>query len=311
MNIFNENSIIKNNGDAVVTVGTFDGVHLGHREIFKELLEKSASLNGSSWIVTFYPHPRKIVHKGYDIKLLTPLEEKIELFEKIGVENVLVINFTKEFSLLTSEEFAREILHEKIGAKHLIIGYDHKFGRDRTGDVNVLKELGGSLGFDVSSVPPVEINGEIISSTRIRRYLLSGNPLRANEMLGRNYSLEGFVIKGSKRGRTLGFPTANIGLSSEDKLIPLNGVYLTRVFVKDFAGFGLLNIGYRPTFDKDNDLYIEVHILDFDEDIYGDSVKVEILEYLRPETKFGSKEKLIQQIELDKKKALNLVTKFS
>jgi len=311
MNIFNEDSIIKNAGNAIVTVGTFDGVHLGHSKIFKEVLFKTGELGGSSWVITFYPHPRKVVQKGYDIKLLTPLEEKMELFENEGIENVLVVNFTKEFSLMTSEEFARKILAEKIGAKHLIIGYDHKFGKDRTGDVELLKKLGAPLGFEVSSVPPVKINDEIISSTKIRRYLLSGNPVGANKMLGRNYSLSGFVVKGSKRGRTLGFPTANISLTSQDKLIPQNGVYLTKVYVKDFKGYGLLNIGYRPTFDKNIDLYIEVHILDFNNDIYGDSIKVEILEYLRPETKFQTKEKLIKQIELDRKKALNLVSKYS
>ncbi len=308
MKIYTDTANIIKDSNTVVTIGTFDGVHLGHQKILAETAAKSAYYGGRNFLITFDPHPRSVVSEEYKMKLLTTTEEKLKLLERFGIENVYVINFTKEFAELSSEEFVKQIICEKIGAKHLVIGYDHKFGKDRKGNEQLLKELGESYGFDVSSVPPVEMDGEIISSTLIRRNLLAGKVQKANKMLGREYSLEGVVVKGSMRGRELGFPTANIQVDSEEKLIPSNGVYIVKVKVKEKIKFGLLNIGFRPTFGEGEELFVEVHIFDFQEDIYDSKIRVEFLDYLRPEIKFKNKFELIEQIEKDKEEAIDFVS---
>ncbi len=308
MKIYTDNTQIVKDSNTVVTIGTFDGVHLGHRKILSETAKKAAEYGGRNFLITFHPHPRAVVSENYKMKLLTTTEEKVKLLERYGIENVYVINFTKEFAKLSSEDFVREIICNKIGAKHLVIGYDHKFGKDRKGDEHLLQELGEKFDFDVSAIPPVEMDGEIISSTLIRRNLLAGKVQKANKMLGREYSIEGKVVKGSMRGRTLGFPTANIEVDSEEKLIPSNGVYVVKVKVREEIKFGLLNIGFRPTFGNGEELFIEVHIFDFDEEIYNFKLRIEFLEYLRPEIKFKGKEELIRQINKDKEEAINFVS---
>ncbi len=308
MKLFTDNSQIIKDSNTVVTIGTFDGVHLGHQKILAETAAKAKEYGGRNFLITFDPHPRTVVSENYKMKLLTTTKEKIELLEKFGIQNTFVVKFTKEFAELSSEDFVREIICKKIGAKHLVIGYDHKFGKDRAGDFHTLSELGEKYDFDVSMVPPVELDGEIISSTLIRRNLLAGKIRKANKMLGREYSLVGKVVKGSMRGRTLGFPTANLEIEDEEKLIPSNGVYVAKVRFAGKIKFGLLNIGFRPTFEDDDQLFIEVHIFDFQEDIYNFELKIEFLEYLRPEIKFGSKEELIAQIEKDKEEAMEFVS---
>ncbi len=308
MKIFNDKSNIVKDSNTVVTIGTFDGVHLGHRKILAETVSKSKEYNSRNFLITFDPHPRTVVSENYKMKLLTTKEEKIELLEKAGIENVYIVNFTKEFAQLSSEDFVKEILCDKIGARHLVIGYDHKFGKDRKGDEHLLLSLGKKYGFDVTTVGPVEMNGEIISSTLIRRYLLAGKVRKANDLLGREYSLTGKVVKGSMRGRELGFPTANIEVNSKNKLIPSNGVYIVKVKLEDRIKFGVLNIGFRPTFGDEEELFVEVHILDFREEIYNFEITVNFLEHLRPEIKFGSKEELIEQIKKDREEAINFVS---
>jgi riboflavin kinase/FMN adenylyltransferase len=308
MRVYEENIKIEKDENTVVTIGTFDGVHLGHRKILEETTEKAREYGARNFLITFDPHPRRVVSKNFDMKLLTATDEKLRLIGKYGIQNVYVINFTPEFASLSSEEFVERIICERIGAKHLVIGYDHKFGKDRAGNEELLKNLAPKYGFDVTVVPPVKLGEEIISSTNIRRYLLAGKIKKANAMLGREYSIEGTVVKGSMRGRELGFPTANIEPDFAEKLIPINGVYLVRVKIDEQIKFGLLNIGFRPTFGSEEKLFIEVHIFDFDKEIYNFKIRIDFLEYLRPEIKFPNRSELIKQINLDKETALSLIS---
>ena len=296
-----ENINIKN---AVVTVGSFDGLHLGHFKILDEVKNIVNRKNGTALVVTFEPHPRFVVSKDYDLKLLTSLDEKKQILENAGIENLMVINFSREFSQLTSDEFIRRFIVGKIGAAHMVIGHDHKFGKDRLGDVVKLGEVGRLNNFDVTDVSAESIDGEIISSTKIRNFLSSGEIEKANLFLGRNYSISGKVVVGAQRGRTLGFPTANILLDEPHKAVPKNGVYITKCSLDDETHFGIMNIGYRPTFENKHELVLEVHLLNFNRDIYGKSMTIEFLKRLREEIKFESKDSLIHQIEMDKKIAL-------
>ena len=296
-----ENIDIKN---AVITVGSFDGLHLGHFKILDEVKSIVKQKNGSGLVVTFEPHPRFVVSKDFDLKLLTSLDEKKQILENAGIENLMVINFSREFSQLTSDEFIRRFIVGRIGAAHMVIGHDHKFGKDRLGDVVKLGEVGRLNNFDVTDVSAESIDGEIISSTTIRNFLSSGEIEKANLFLGRNYSISGKVVVGAQRGRTLGFPTANILLDEPHKAVPKNGVYITKCSLDDETHFGIMNIGYRPTFENKHELVLEVHLLNFNRDIYGKSMTIEFLKRLREEIKFESKDSLIHQIEMDKKIAL-------
>jgi riboflavin kinase/FMN adenylyltransferase len=300
MNVYREDSEIINTKNAVVTVGSFDGLHIGHFKILNKVKEFSSQLGGSNFVITFEPHPRSVVSQNFDLKILTTLEEKIEILEKAGIENLVVINFTKEYSQLTSDEFIKQCIVAKIGASQMVIGHDHKFGKDRLGDVDRLKEIGKFYNFDVSDVSPMTVDGEIISSTAIRNALVEGNIEKANFFLGRKYSLNGKVVIGAQRGRLLGFPTANIQPDDSKKAIPVNGVYFVACEFENEKHFGVMNIGYRPTFEHKHELVLEVHILNFNRDIYGRQFKVSFLKRLREEKKFESKEALIHQMELDK-----------
>ncbi len=307
MKVYTEVSENINTRNAVVTVGSFDGLHLGHLKILNEVKKTAAQKNGNGFVVTFEPHPRFVLSKDFDMKLLTSLDEKKEILESAGIENLMVINFTKEFSQLTSDEFIKRFIVEKIGAAHMVIGHDHKFGKDRLGDVNILSKVGRLNNFDVTDVSAESLNGEIISSTKIRNALAEGNVERANLFLGRNYSFSGKVVIGAQRGRTLGFPTANIKLDEPRKAVPKNGVYVVDCFLKDEKHIGIMNIGYRPTFENKHELVLEAHLLNFDCDIYGKSMKVEFLKRLRDEVRFESKEALIHQIEIDKQTAQEII----
>lgn len=300
MKIYTEVSEIEKNKKTVVTVGSFDGLHLGHFKILNKVKEVVERTNGASCIVTFEPHPRFVLSQNFDLKILTSLDEKKEILEKAGIENLFVINFTKDFSQLTSDEFIKQFIVEKTGASHMVIGHDHKFGKDRLGDVEKLRAVGKLYNFDVTDVPPESMNGVIISSTKIRNALAEGNIERANLFLGRNYSLSGLIVVGAQRGRLLGFPTANIQLHEPKKAVPMNGVYAVVCKLDDEKHFGIMNIGYRPTFENIHELVLEVHLLNFNRNIYGKSLKVDFLKRLRSEKKFESKEALIHQIEIDK-----------
>ena len=310
MNLYTQDSNINKTKDTVITIGTFDGVHLGHQKILNHVLHLADEKKSRSFVITFEPHPRLVVSKNYDIKLLTTLDEKVKLFEKIGIDNLMVIKFTKEFSGLSSKEFVRNYICNKIGANHIVIGYDHKFGKNRDGDENKLRELGKQMDFDVTKVEPITAGDTIISSTKIRNLLSEGDIALANKFLGRAYTLSGKVVNGAGRGRSLGFPTANIKVENIHKLIPGNGVYAVSVWLNKEKFAGIMNIGLRPTFNQTPNVIIEVHILNFDKDIYNEDLQIEFLRRLRAEKKFSSKDELIWQINIDKKNALKIVNSY-
>ncbi len=307
MKVYTEVSDNIKTKNAVVTVGSFDGLHLGHFKILNEVKKVVAGKKGTGFLITFEPHPRFVLSKDFEMKLLTSLDEKKEILEKAGIENLMVINFTKEFSQLTSDEFIKKFIVDKIGASHMVIGHDHKFGKDRLGDVVKLSQVGKLYNFDVTDVSAESMNGEIISSTKIRNFLFEGDIEKANLFLQRNYSLSGKIVIGAQRGRTLGFPTANVKLDEHRKAVPKNGVYITKCRLEDEIHFGIMNIGFRPTFENKHELVLEVHLLNFNSDIYGRAIKIEFLKRLRDEVKFESKEALIHQIKTDKQKAQEII----
>ena len=310
MNIFTDISQVTKDNNTVVTIGTFDGFHLGHKEIVNRALLSAKKRGGRNFLVTFEPHPRSIVSKDFELKLLTTLDEKLQLLKTSGIENVLVLNFTPGLSKLTSDEFFEKYI-SKIGLSELVIGYDHRLGKNRDGDENKLREIGRLYSFDVTPVHAVRIDGDTVSSTKVRQAILDGNIEKANKYLGRNFSFKGTVVTGTKRGRTLGFPTANIASADKTKLLPSRGVYVVEIVVSGSPKPGIMNIGMRPTFGDTPELVTEVHIFNSNEDIYGENVEVKVLQRLRPEQKFSSKEELIRQIEEDKRLALNYINKLN
>lgn len=296
----------------VLTVGTFDGVHEGHKQLIRTVVEKANMRGDQSVIVTFDPHPREIINPGSQgIKLLTTLEERRRIMSELGVDLMLVIPFDRDFSLLSSEEFIRDIIYGRIGVNEFVIGYDHQFGRNREGGIETVRQLGRDLGFDVHVVEPQEVAEVTVSSTTVRKALeQEGNVELAREFLGWPYRLSGRVVHGDSRGHELGFPTANLQPDHSRKVIPKNGVYAVDVQLPDLnkekKWRGMMNIGVRPTFDSDSARIIEVHIIDFDEDIYGAQVELEFLRKIRDERKFDGKQQLIQQLEKDKADCLQV-----
>lgn len=290
----------------VLTIGTFDGVHLGHRKIIDELCKRAKTLNGESVIFTFDPHPRKIVASGENsLRLLTTLEEKIALLEQSGIDHLIIYPFTKEFSQLTYEEFVERVLVNQIHVKFLVVGYDHKFGKDRKGDFEFLKNCATRFGFQMEKMDVLLMNQAHISSTRIREAIQRGDFDMANAFLGYPFSLHGTVVEGQKLGRKIQFPTANIEALDPDKIIPGYGVYAVKVKVANQQFNGMLNIGSRPTVNHNADnRSIEVHILDFDRDIYGHTIGLEFYKKLREEQKFASLEALKEQLAKDKANTL-------
>lgn len=293
--------------NAVVTSGTFDGVHRGHQTILARLTEVARLSGGESVLITYWPHPRTVVSSdSADLKLLTTLDEKIELLDQAGVDHLVIIPFTRSFSQLTSEEYIQQILVEKIGTKKLVIGYDHRFGRDREGGFDYIKAHQNEYGFEVEEIPRQDIDAVGVSSSKIRMALNAGNVHTANQFLGRPYSLTGTIIKGRQLGRTIGFPTANMQVDDPAKLIPGNGVYAVDV---EYAGEtlkGMLNIGFRPTVAGTNQT-IETYIFDFDKDIYGEHMTLKFREFLRPEQKFDGLPALVAQLKQDEESALAIL----
>jgi len=294
--------------NAVVTSGTFDGVHRGHQTILARLTEVASVSNGESVLITYWPHPRTVVsNDSQDLKLLTTLDEKIELLDKAGVNHLIVIPFTRSFSQLSSEEFIRQILIAQIGTRKLVIGYDHRFGRDREGGFDYIKAHQDEYGFEVEEIPRQDIEAVGVSSSKIRTALTAGNIRTANRFLGRYYSLTGTIVKGRQLGRTIGFPTANMQVDDPGKLVPANGVYAVDVLYKDQRYGGMLNIGFRPTVDAatvaGSNLTIETYIFDFDRDIYGEHLTLRFREFLRPEQKFEGLPALVSQLKQDEESA--------
>lgn len=287
---------------SAITVGTFDGVHLGHREIIKKLNSIKKEKGLRSIIVTFEPHPQIVLrNRATDIKILSTLEEKLSIFNELNIDLAYVINFTKEFSNTTAEDFYQKYLIEKIGLSDLILGYDHMFGKNREGNFETLELLSKRNNFTVDKVEEIKIDGEQISSTVIRHLLNDeGNVRKVRNILGRNYSIEGKVIEGKKLGKELGYPTANIKLTSEFKLIPKIGIYAVSIEISDKEYYGMLSIGKNPTVSDDDEIKIEVNIFDFDYNIYGKDIKVNFLDYIRDEKKFDNLDELKEQMSRDK-----------
>ena len=283
----------------IITIDTFDGVHIGHRKILEKIIHSAQELDCESVVLTFFPHPRMVLQEGATVKLLNTINEKITLLEKNGIDNLIIHPFDKEFSRLTAEEFVKEILVDQLKIQKIIIGYDHRFGRNRTADINDLIHFGKEYGFEVEQISAQEIDDIAVSSTKIRTALAEGTISLANEYLGYNYFFTGTVAQGKQLGRTIGFPTANIIIKEDYKLIPKNGVYLVKSFLKDRLIYGMMNIGTRPTVNGVNQT-IEVHYLDFNEDLYNQQLTVEVLEFIRDEHKFDSLDALKDQIQKDK-----------
>ena len=285
----------------VLTIGTFDGVHLGHQRIIQQLNSEAAKIDGESVLFTFEPHPRMVLDpQHHGIKLIQSQEEKIASLDNFGLKNVILYPFTKDFSNLTAEEFVEKILVEKMGVKKLVIGYDHQFGKNREGNLNFLIEKGKQFGFEVVEIPAQDVDEVKVSSTKVREAIKTGNIEQANSFLGHTFLLSGEVIHGNKLGRTIGYPTANIHVFNEEKLIPANGVYAVKVELENGRLYpAMMNIGIRPTIQGDHRLTIEVHLFDFDADLYGRKLSVHFLRKWRDEQKFSGIEELKAQLKKD------------
>jgi riboflavin kinase/FMN adenylyltransferase len=295
----------------IVTIGTFDGVHIGHQKIISQLLNASKNKNETSVLLTFFPHPRMVLQKDSNIKLINTIDEKINLLEKIGLEELIIHPFNREFSRLTALEFVRDILVHKLNISKLIIGYDHHFGKNREGNFEQLLEYGGMFDFEVEEIPAQNINDISVSSSKIRNALIDGDIERANKYLDYNFMLSGKVVAGNNLGSKINFPTANIHIEQDYKLIPKNGVYIVKSIILSVAYFGMLNIGNRPTIDGKQQT-IEVHFFNFDKNIYEENIQIELLKFIRDEEKFESIEALKNQLIEDEITIKNIIsTEFS
>lgn len=284
-----------------LSLGMFDGVHLGHLSIINKLNEIAGKEHLESAILSFWPHPRKFLNPNDDVKMLNTLEEKLELLEKSGIKNIFLKTFDEEFRNLTGIEFCEQVLADKLKVKYIIIGHDHTFGKDKSGNFELLKSLSNELGFKVNQLEAVQTKNLNISSTKIRIALSEGRINDANEMLGYNYPLAGKVIHGKKLGRTIGYPTANLEVPV-NKLLPKSGAYIVEVYVDNQFYKGMLSIGTNPTIDDQNEsLHTEVYILDFDQDIYGKEITIKFRDFLHDEIKFEGLEKLIEKLDEDKR----------
>lgn len=299
--------------DSVVTIGTFDGVHIGHQKIISQLVDIAKTNDLQALVLTFFPHPRMVVQKDSDIKLINTIDEKAAQLQELGVDHLVVKEFTKSFSRLTALEYVRDVLVNKLKVKHIIVGYDHHFGRNRTATIDDLIEFGKFYDFEVTQIDAQEIGDVAVSSTKIRTALHEGKMKIANQFLGYDFMLTGIVVKGKGLGSNLNFPTANIHIEESYKLIPKEGVYLVQSNLNGHQTYGMMNIGKNPTVSQDNKTHIEVHFFDFDGDLYGKTLKIELLDHLRSEIKFPNIDALKAQLENDKstaKQRINLLSKI-
>ena len=294
--------------NSVVTVGTFDGVHRAHQEILREVVNRARMKEGRSVVVTFDPHPREVVGpRDAKVQLLSTLDERCALLAKANIDLLYVITFTYEFSRLSSREFFEQQIVKTIGAGEVVVGYDHMFGRDRKGDVQELVSMGKEFNFSVFAVHPYRVDGEIVSSTLIRNALMAGEVDAAQKFLGYHYFFSGVVVSGDGRGRSLGFPTANLEASSSKKVVPGNGIYFVGITRAGRDYFGMMSIGTRPTVTDSGGRTLEVNIFDLDQDLYGETLTVTFLRRLRDERKFASMTELVKQMEKDKEDCLRLI----
>lgn len=294
---------------AVITIGTFDGVHIGHQKIIEQLNLLKSGEDEVSMILTFFPHPRRVLDQSNDIKMLNTLEEKIDLLSKFGLDQLIIEPFTQEFSRLSALEFVRDILVNKLHLKKLVIGYDHHFGRNREGNFEQLTEYGKLYGFEVVEIPAQEISAVSVSSTKIRKAIDQGDMDTANAYLGYPYRLTGDIVKGQGLGRKLKFPTVNLEVNEDYKLIPRKGVYAVRTAINGMKVSGMMNIGFRPTVGGSGRT-IEVHLLDYEGDLYGARLQVDVLARLRDEVKFESVDDLSEQLRKDEANTRSVLSKM-
>lgn len=306
MKIFNSIASFHSDKKTIVTIGTFDGVHVGHQKIIERLVENARNRNAESAILTFFPHPRMVLQDQTEIRLLNTIDERTSLLEKRGLDNLIIHPFDKAFSRLTAEEFVKNILVDQLKIEKIVIGYDHRFGRNRTANIDDLIEFGETYDFEVEQISAQEIQEASVSSTKIRTALEEGNIALANQYLGYSYFLTGVVKKGKQLGRTIGFPTANLNIQENYKLIPKEGVYIVESNLDGKKVYGMMNIGTNPTFDERLQS-IEIHYLDFDADLYDQKIQISLLKYLRPEQKFASVDLLKTQLDIDKNETLQYV----
>lgn len=287
----------------VLTIGTFDGIHIGHKKILERLINTAEIQNLESLVLTFFPHPRMVLQKDTNIKLIHTIDERANILDALGINNLIIQPFSKEFSRLSATEFVRDILVHKLNVKHIIVGYDHRFGRNRTADINSLKEFGEIYDFTVEEISAQDIDAVSVSSTKIRKALEGGNLQIANSYLGTDFQLKGTVTKGKGIGKTINFPTANISITEDYKMIPKNGVYIAKAEIENISYTGMMNIGNNPTVNGKKQS-IEIHLFNFNTDIYHKEITVSIQKRIRDEQKFESVEALKSQLNQDKTTAL-------
>lgn len=287
----------------VITIGTFDGVHMGHRAILKTVCDHAAKIDGESILLTFEPHPRKLIFPDQPIHILTPLEKKLKLITELGIQHVVVVPFTPQFASLSAREYISDFLVKIFNPAAVVIGYDHHFGNDRKGNIHLLKEMQAEYGFDVVEISAQLIEEAAVSSTKIRKAIQAGDVQEAHAMLNRPYSLAGVVQKGAQLGRTLGFPTANIKPHEVEQIVPCNGVYAVEVKIGSKNHPAMLNIGVRPTVTNELSVHIEAHIFDFNADVYGEQMEIMFIARLRDEQKFASLDELKAQLVKDEQNA--------
>jgi riboflavin kinase / FMN adenylyltransferase len=299
--VFQDFEELKQIPNPVLTIGTFDGVHIGHQRIIEQLNQEADKIGGESVLFTFYPHPRMVLFPdSHGLKLIQTQSEKVDKLRRMGLKNVIVVPFTKEFSRLTAIEFVRDLLVNLINVKKLVIGYDHQFGKNREGTLEFLKEVSEVYGFEVIEIPAQEIDEVNVSSTKIRNALMAGDVATANSFLGESFELNGVVVHGDSIGHQLGYPTANLEVESELKLIPSDGVYIVEVELGEGEIYnGIMNIGVRPTISSEPVRKVEIHLLDYNGDLYGKYLSVKVLDFIRGELKFEDLESLKTQIRED------------
>ncbi|MDH4473701.1 MAG: bifunctional riboflavin kinase/FAD synthetase [Fluviicola sp.] len=293
----------------IVTLGTYDGVHLGHQTIIREMVSEARKKGKESVLLTFHPHPRMVLYpESHSVRLIDTIEEKLEKLEKLGLDTVILFPFTIKFSRLTAVEFVRDVLVNQIGVSQMLVGYDHHFGKNREGNFQQLEELGVLYDFEVREIKAVETNGIAVSSTKIRKALAEGEMKKVEQFLGVPYQLSGVVIHGNKLGRTIGFPTANLYLDQTTKILPEMGVYAVQIIVRGNRLNGVMNIGKKPTVQQTDAISVEVFIFDFEAEIYDETVRVYVYDRLRGEQRFGSIDELKSQLKKDEENARSVLT---
>lgn len=289
-----------------MTIGTFDGVHIGHQKVLSNLVLSAEKNNASSVLLTFFPHPRMVLQKNTDIKLINTLEERIELLKKTGLDSLVIHEFTEDFAEKTALDFVKNVLVDHLKIANLIIGYDHRFGKNREGNFDQLSEYGNIFGFEVNKISQQEIDHITISSTKIRKAIELGNIEEANRYLGYHFMLKGEIVKGNNLGEKIGFPTANLSIKESYKLLPKTGSYIVKSELENQTVYGMMNIGYNPTV-KGKKRTIEIHFFDFNKDLYGKKIQIDVLKFLRDEQKFDSVEVLKKQLVNDRQKSLKII----